>query len=272
MSNEELAVLIQTGETERIPELWDQVTGLIKWKANRTMTVLELRGNPCGVTFDDLCQSGYIALIEAVRRYNPDNGVAFSTCLINSLKTVFAQATGHRTKSGQNEPLNNSLSLDKTVDDEADGSPFSESVPDPKATAQIQLVEESLWRDQLREALEEALSSIPEKNADVLRMRYYQGLTLAEVGKSKDCSPEMVRQIEQNGLKLLRRPRYACELFPFYQHDFYRHTGLNAFRQSGMSVQERYLMAVDEHQARASLRKKQQEERIHKELAETALV
>ena len=65
---------------------------------------------------------------------------------------------------------------------------------------------------------------------------------------------------------------YACKLFPFYQHDFYRHTGLNAFRQSGMSVQERYLMAFYEQQARASLRKKQQKERILKELAETALV
>ena len=49
---------------------------------------------------------------------------------------------------------------------------------------------------------------------------------------------------------------------------------LRAFHRSPriMSVQERYLMAIYEQQARASLRKKQQKERILKELAETALV
>ena len=148
MLNEELAALIKAGETERIPELWAQTERLVKWKANRIMTALELRGNPCGVTFDDLYQSGFIALVEAVHYYNPEDGAAFSTCLMNRLKTVFAELTGYRTKTGRNEPLNNCFSLDKTVDDESDGTTFGDLAPDPAATAQFQNVEEKLWHKQ----------------------------------------------------------------------------------------------------------------------------
>lgn len=266
MSNEQLAVLIQAGETERIPELWQQTERLVKWKANRIMTALELRGNPCGVTFDDLHQSGFIALMEAVHYYNPEDGAAFSTCLMNRLKTVFAEATGYRTKSGRNEPLNNCFSLDKTVDDESDGTTFGELAPDPAATAQFQNVEEKLWHKHLQEAMEKALSAIPEQYADVLRMRHYQGLTLSEIGEIRGVAGERVRQMESKGLRLLRQPKNACNhLFPFYQHDFYSHTGLTAFRQSGLTVQERYLIAVEEQQARAAARRKQREEQIWKE-------
>lgn len=265
MSNEELVSLIQAGETERMGELWEQVAGLVKWKANRLLTALELRGNPCGVVFDDLYQSGYIAMVEAVHYYTPENGAAFSTCLINRLKTVFAEATGYRTKSGRNEPLNNSFSLDKTVGDESDGTTFGELAPDPAATAQFQNVEDKLWHKQMQEAMETALSSIPEQYADVLRMRHYEGLTLAEVGEIRGVAAERVRQMESKGLRLLRQPKNACNLFPFYQHDFYSHTGLTAFRQSGLTVQERYLIAVEDQKARAAARRKQQEEQIWKE-------
>ena len=265
MSNEELATLIQMGETERIPELWEQVQGLVKWKANRTMTALELRGNPCGVTFDDLYQSGYIALVESVHYYTPGNGVAFSTCLINRLKTVFAEATGYRTKSGRNEPLNNCFSLDKTVDGESDGTTFGELAPDPAATAQFQSVEEKLWYKQMQKAMEAALLVLPDNQRQVLQMLYWQEKTLQEAAEVYGVSYERIRQIEAKALRVLRQPKNACKLLPFYQQDFYSHTGLTAFRQSGMSVQERYLVAMEEQEAKIATRKRQQTEQKQKE-------
>lgn len=264
MSNEELAALIKAGETERMGELWEQVARLVKWKASRIMTALELRGNPCGVTFDDLYQSGFIALTEAVHYYTPEDGAAFSTCLMNRLKTVFAELTGYRTKTGRCEPLNNAFCLDKPLTDDADTS-FGDLVPDQRADAAMESVEERQYQKHLQEAMETALSAIPEQYADVLRMRHYEGLTLAEVGEIRGVAAERVRQMESKGLRLLRQPKNACNLFPFYQHDFYSHTGLTAFRQSGLTVQERYLIAVEEQQARAAARRKQREEQIWKE-------
>ena len=269
MSNEELVAAIQAGATERMGELWEQVTGLVKWKAEQIMTALDLRGNPCGVEFEDLYQSGYIAMVEAVYYYDLESGVAFSTCLIKRLKTVFAEATGYRTKRGQNEPLNNSFSLDKTVDDESDGTPFGEFVPDPKAVATMLSVEERLWREQLHEALEVALAAIPEKYAEVMRQRHYQGLTLADVGEIRGASPERIRQMENKAIRQLRKPSIACRLRPFYDFDFYCGTGLGAFQHTGMSIQERYLVLEEETQEREKRNRKERESTRSKKRAQS---
>lgn len=269
MLNEELAALIKAGETERIPELWAQTERLVKWKATRIMTALELRGNPCGVTFDDLYQSGFIALVEAVHYYNPDDGAAFSTCLMNRLKTVFAELTGYRTKTGRNEPLNNCFSLDKTVDDESDGTTFGDFAPDPAATAQFQNVEEKLWHKQLQEAMEAALLALPDNQRQVLQMLYWQEKTLQEAAEVYGVSYERIRQIESKALRVLRQPKNACSLLPFYQCDFYAHTGLTAFQQSGMSAPERYVITMEERQARTEQRRKEQEtKKFKKQCAE----
>lgn len=258
MSNEELVAVIQAGAEERMGELWEQVKGLVAWKARHIMTALDLRGSPCGVELEDLMQSGYIAMVEAVHYYNPESGAAFSTCLINRLKTVFAEATGYRTKRGQNEPLNNSFSLDKTVDDESDGTPFGEFVPDPKAAATMLNIEEKLWREQLHEALEAALAALPEQSAEVLRLRHYQGLTLADVGEIQGTTAERIRQMENKAIRQLRKPSVACHLRPFYDFDFYCGTGLGAFQHTGMSIQERYLVIEEDAQERENRRRQEQ--------------
>ncbi|MDY4509114.1 MAG: sigma-70 family RNA polymerase sigma factor [Candidatus Faecousia sp.] len=264
MSNEELVAAIRAGEN-RMGELWEQVKGLVAWKASHIMTALDLRGSPCGVEFDDLYQSGYPALVTAVDSYEPESG-AFSTWFMYHLKTAFSEATGYRTKSGQNEPVNNALSLDEPLTDEADSGLFGDLIPDPKAAATMLSIEEKLWREQLHEALEAALAALPEQNADVLRLRYYQGLTLAETGERKGTTAERVRQMENKAIRQLQKPGVACHLRPFYDFDFYCGTGLGAFQRAGMSIQERYLVIEEERKEREEQRRKEREARRQKEI------
>ena len=254
MSNEELAVQIRNGETERMGELWEQVESLVKWKAKRIMTALELRGNVCGVDFDDLVQCGYPAMVAAVDTYDPESG-SFSTWLMYHLQTEFAEATGYRTKRGRNEPLNDAFSLDKPLGDDGDGGLFGDLIPDQRATATMESVEERGYRKQLHEALEKALSEIPENYSDVLRLRYYQGMTLEDAGKTLGISGEQARQREGKGIRKLRAPKMAATLRPFYDFDFYCGTGLSAFRSTGLSVQERYMLKEEEQQQKAESRR-----------------
>ena len=247
MSNEELVAVIQSGEEERMGELWEQAKGLVAWKARHIMTALDLRGSSCGVELEDLTQSGYLALVNAVETYKPENG-AFSTWLTCHLKNTFADVTGYRTQRGQNEPLNNALSLDKTVDDESDGTPFGEMVPDPKAAAAMLSIEDRLWQEQLREALEAALAELPTESAEILRLRHYCALTVAETGEACGTTAEHVRQTESKAIADLRKPKIYRKLRSFCDFDFYCGTGLGAFRGTGMSVQERYLMTGDDRE------------------------
>ena len=259
MSNEELVAEIQAGAVELMGQLWDQVAGLIKWKAKRIMTVLE--GCPGrGVDFEDLCQSGYLAMVAAVNTYDPAAGGAFSTWLMYHLKNAFAEATGYRTQKGRQDPLNNYLSLDTPLTDDADSDDLMDVVADPAGLQWRECLEESMWRKQLQEAVGAALSTVPEQYREILRLRYWEDMTLEDVGDLRGISKERVRQMENKGIRILRQPKTASQLYTFCDFDFYGGTGLGAFRYGGMSVQERYLVVEEERKERQSSRHRRDRE------------
>lgn len=265
MSNEELVVLIQSGERERMGELWEQIEKLVMWKAHKVITELDGCG---GVEFEDLCQSGYLAMVAAVDSYNPESG-AFSTWFMYYLKTAFAEATGYRTKTQKYDPLRFADSLDAPLDDSKDSDTKGDLVPDPRGQQRLEAVEDSLYQEELHKALEEALAALPERSAEVLRLRYYQGMTLADIGERQGTTAERARRIETQGLRELRRPRYRKALQPFFDFDFYCGTGFGSFQHSGMSVQERYLVLEEQWKERADQREaKRRKEEIQSELEE----
>lgn len=191
MSNEELVAEIQAGNTDRMGELWEQIDGLVKQQAKRIISALELRGNPCGIEFEDLYQTGYIALADAVNTYKPE-GMSFSSWLVYYLKSAFAAATGYRTTSGQNEPLNNSLSLDVPISSETDEITLGDCIEDPRAADELEQTAEEVWGEQLLEELAHALDNIPKQRADILRLRYFGKLTLQETSRKIGVSRSRV--------------------------------------------------------------------------------
>ncbi len=259
MSNEELVAEIQAGAVELMGQLWDQVAELIKWKAKRIMTVLE--GCPGrGVEFEDLYQSGYLAMVAAVNSYDPAAGGVFSTWLMYHLKTAFAEATGYRTQKGRQEPLNNYLSLDTPLTDDADSDDLMDVVADPAGLQWRESLEDAIWYKELQEVVEAALATVPEKYRDILRLRYWEDMTLEDIGDLRGISMERVRQMENKGIRTLRQPKTASQLYPFFDFDFYAGTGLSAFRHSGISVQERYLTIQEERQERENRRHRKRQE------------
>ena len=256
MSNEELVAAIQSGE-DRMGELWAQVEKLVMWKAHRVMTALDGRG---GVEFDDLYQSGYPALVAAVDSYKPECG-AFSTWLMYHIKNAFAQTTGYRTRRERNEPLNNAISLDTPLSDDADSDDLMAITPDPAGMKGLEAAEEAIYHQQLHNALEAALDAIPEQYSEVLRQRHYDGLSLAEIGESRGVSAEYVRRLEHKAIRYIHRPSIACHLRPFCDFDFYCGTGLSAFQHTGMSIQERYLVIEEERKEKAEQQRLDRERR-----------
>lgn len=239
------------------------------------MTALEGRSGR-GVEFEDLYQTGYLAMVKAAETYSPAAGGAFSTWFMYHLKTAFAEATGYRTQKGRKDPLNNSLSLDTPLTDDADSDDLMDVVADPAGLQWQESLEESMWRKELQEAMEAASSTVPEQYREILRLRYWEDMTLEDVGDLHGISKERVRQMENKAIRQLQKPSVACHLRPFLDFDFYCGTGLGAFQHTGMSVQERYLMIEEERKERAARRQREQEdqrrqrqEQREKELAES---
>ena len=127
MTNEELAICIQNGESGLTSQLWDGMRGLVCLLSNRFYVQQRERCDAAGVTVDDLTQEGFLALLDAVKAYNPDDGYKLSAFLRFPLLNRFKAATGGR-ENHRKDPLNNFTSLDAPISDDGDGI-LADTVP-----------------------------------------------------------------------------------------------------------------------------------------------
>lgn len=84
-------------------------------------------------------------------------------------------------------------------------------IPDHRSEEEYAKVEAGLWQSALREAIE----SLPEREAKVVRLRHGLGgepKTLREISESMNLSQERVRQVEIKALRTIRTGRYARTL------------------------------------------------------------
>lgn len=240
MSNEELVAKIQAGDQNRMTELWYQVEKFIAWKAQRIMPTL---GDSTVIEVDDLIQAGYFALVSAVATYKPGEG-AFVKWLSFYLQTAFAEAAGYRTEKMQKEPTKHAVSLDQPIADDSDTT-MGEIVPDQIATARMDSIEESVWREQLRQVEQSLIDGLHWEQRTAIQNHYFQGQSYEQCAATMGVTLGRLRTFMTNGIKELRRSHNKNRLKPFLEFDYYGGTGLTAFQQTGMSVQERYLVRIE---------------------------
>ncbi|NCX94583.1 MAG: sigma-70 family RNA polymerase sigma factor, partial [Gammaproteobacteria bacterium] len=110
------------------------------------------------------------------------------------------------------------VSMQTPVGDE-DDSQLEDFIPDPSNNAPV----EAASKSNLREATQEILATLTEREAKVLRMRFGINMntdhTLEEVGKQFDVTRERIRQIEAKALRKLRHPSRAEMLKSFLEDE-----------------------------------------------------
>lgn len=232
MSNEELAQLIHDGNGERQFELWEQIKRYAMKTANRWLRAFPLR---CDVEFNDLMSAAYIAMCEAASTYKAERG-AFTTWYSLHLKTAYAALYGLRTRRAANDPLNNAVSLSTPIDEDIT---LEDAVPDPNGAESFERVEDDVYRQQLHDALCEAMAAIPAECSDVIRRRYFDGQTIKSIASERQTTPNEIKSREYRGLRAMQR---NARLRGF---NCYSGTGLSSFRRTGASVQEIYLIFAE---------------------------
>lgn len=200
MTNEELAVLIQSGDKTRFLELWEQVKRFTWKQAKRKVRALDGRR---GVEVEDLVQAGFIALVDAVYSFDASAGFAFMTWFGLRLQSAFQEATGCRTERQKREPIDNAVSIETPLTDEENADVLGDLIPDPAAELAFDEIAENDRLRRLHDALEDALSTLPSEQADALRMKYFAGCS----ADAKAC---------QKGLRALRHPHVSKGLRMFY--------------------------------------------------------
>ena len=212
MTNEQLVVRIQAGETELLPELWGQVERFVSMRAALRVRAL---GGSGGVTVEDLLQSGYLAMLSAVEGFDQEGGMSFVGWLNLSLKTAFAEAVGCRSRRQALDPIHRAGSLDAPLGDDEDGADVGDLQGDPRAEAEFEAVEAGIWLEQLHAALDRAMRLLPKDERAVLTVRFYQGKTVQETGRALSMGRDAAYRMERRALWALRRSPAFAELRQF---------------------------------------------------------
>lgn len=237
MTNEELVVQIQNGNTDLYIELWENVKGLVVCLARDRYNITNWKH---GVELDDLVQCGYIALVSAVKYFDASLGWKFTTFLDKTLKTEFASTIGYNRK----EPLNSAIRFETPLkgsgEDDEERTFYDILSEETDPTSFEDNIIESVWVEELRAELKKAIAAIPEEQGEMIQLRYGKGLSVDQISKSRGIDPKTIRSLEQKGLHSLRKPqiRSALERFVDEETPFYTKWGLHAYNQTGMSAVE----------------------------------
>jgi RNA polymerase sporulation-specific sigma factor len=143
------------------------------------------------VAYEDLLQEGRIALWQAVLRFDPERGVAFST-----YAGVAIQRRIWRAVRRANHPQG-----------------WMPRLEPPNA---VEIAEERVWQGQVKEALAQAVSRLPDPLRQVICAVYgvdgNSSCTLAAIGREFGVSSEMVRYWRDKGLLFLRLATFSARL------------------------------------------------------------
>ena len=248
-TNAALAALAATGNSYALGQLWELNKGLLRSMFWKWYPAHKAQADAHGLTADDFEQEGFFAVQHAAQTYDPAQG-AFTTWLTAAMQRQIQRTltNGHaRNVTGDDgklhttsaDPLNHCTSLDVPLDDEDGGSAtLGDLKEDATAAAELDAVEDKLFQEQLHSALEEALAKLTDREADVLRRRYYQQQPLREVGEAYGVAWSRAQQVEKAAMRKLRRNPALCRFHDeVIQHHAYRGTSFGSWQYSG-SVEE----------------------------------
>lgn len=256
-TNEALAALAAAGNSFALGQLWEINKGLLHRLFWQWYSKNKAVADAAGLTLEDFDQESFFAVQRAAQHHDPSKGSFTSLLPYYVLSQIRHAVCGEHCKSIETDngkrvqvsanPLNECSSLDAPLDaDDAGSSTKGETIEDPAATQAFQTAEDDLYTEELHNALEEALSHLAAKQADVVRRHYFEGQTLKEISQEDGTTLNAARNREQAAFIALSRnfklQRWRDDVITTRA---WRGTGWNAWSRYG-SVQERTVEYWDE--------------------------
>jgi hypothetical protein len=239
LENESLAIKIKNGNESLLPELYSNVYLLICQQANNRINQAPKH---MADLIQDLIQSGYFAVLDAVKAYDPATGYKFTTYLNYPLKNRFDECLGIRTKRGKNDAMHGVTSLDKELSSESDIT-LNDILLDPESeTAFNNICDTEFWKSTniiLREAIYQ--SCIDPIRSALMAMLDYD-ITLSAAAKLLSYDLDLLNgQYSRAKIKLkyylTGKAKQQCiyaGIFDYFNQGV-RATGLQAYKNRGFT-------------------------------------
>lgn len=261
-TNAALAALAAAGNSFALGQLWEINKGFLHRLFWQWYSKNKAAADNAGLTLEDFDQEAFFAVHAAAIAYTPEKG-AFTTLLYYYVQSQINKAVcgEHRrnitTEDGRRvavsaNPLNECSSLDIRLDESDEGSSTKgETIEDPAATQAFQTAEDDLYTEELHNALEEALSQLAAKQADVVRRHYFEGKAISEIAREDGTTRNAAQNREQAAFAALRRnPKLQRWRDEIISTRAWSGTGFGAWNHRG-SVEERTVEYLEAWEAKS---------------------
>ena len=196
MTNEELVQRIAVGDESCIANLWSQVEKFVRWRASHFFFSYEERCKSLVIDVDDLSQVGYFALLKSIETYDPDRGTKFLTVFEYQLKRQFFTLAKMHYTGWQRNTTHQCAHLDEPIVN-ADGLTLADTIEDN--ADEIGAVEERLYSETAQKAVDEALLILSDRQSEVIRVIYFDGLTFEAAARRFNVSKGAINNIVRAG-------------------------------------------------------------------------
>lgn len=203
MTNEILVIKIQSGETDLMPTLWEQVERFTNQQAAKFYYKHAERCASMGVELEDLQQEAFLGIYKAVEQYNADKGVKFLTYAGYHLMKRFSSALKMNRAEGR-RPTPMSLDETMAVNDNGEAVNLLNILPDQTAEEELEEVIERVYMDNANTILQRALDCLPVAQRETAINCFGYGLSYAEYGRQRNANRATTRQSGERALKNLR--------------------------------------------------------------------
>lgn len=261
-TNAALAALAAAGNSFALGQLWEINKGFLHRLFWQWYSKNKAAADNAGLTLEDFDQEAFFAVQAAAKAYIPEKG-AFTTLLYYYVQSQINKAVcgEHRrnitTEDGRvvavsANPLNECSSLDIRLDESDEGSSTKgETIEDPAAAQAFQTAEDDLYTEELHNALEEALSQLATKQADVVRRHYFEGKAISEIAREDGTTRNAAQNREQAAFAALRRnPKLQRWRDEIISTRAWSGTGFGAWNHRG-SVEERTVEYLEAWEAKS---------------------
>lgn len=212
-----------------------QYSPLVKYVAGRLRTRL-----PESVDYNDLVSDGIIGLMDAIDRFDPDRGLTFQTfavprvrgAMVDALRAMDWVPRSVRDRIRQVEEAQRTLEarLGRIPDDPEIAAELGISVPALRdlyakvaftsvgALEDLELADDlsaaaahEIEDEQAKAVLLRVVDELPERDQVIIALYYFEGLTLAEIGRVLGVSESRVSQLHSRATMVLRTKLAALD-------------------------------------------------------------
>jgi len=221
-----------------MPLLWDGVRRLVALWANKYIQYAPKQGNRL-YDVDDLIQSGYLALVDAVAGYDSEVG-AFTTYLNFHIRRHFAKVSGRY--GTKRRPELDAASLDIPFGEDNDTT-RADLLADPAVEFVDDVIEkDALHRDFAAVMLE--INKLPEELCRAFMLVYWHSYSPQKAAEVMGITPQKARRYRDRAVHKIRNSatgrRIREDRYPF------RHVTLTSFKNTRTSSVEWAILRMEE--------------------------